>query len=89
MHDRELDALLDGASGATLVLSSPDGPIFVAFSRHELRSPVAWRARMRRTLAHTGYVPPVYEQEDHDQIVRAMFMLADAEVRACAERSRG
>jgi hypothetical protein len=80
MTDRELDALLDGAPGGTVTLSTGQR---IYFDRHELASPVAWRAAMRRALGHTGYEPPVWCQEDHDQIIRAMFMLADA----CAEEA--
>lgn len=82
MTHQELDALLDGATGASLALSGPDGPVEVHFTRHELRSPVAWRAALRRQLRHLGYEPPHYDQEDHDVFVRAMFALADAAVRA-------
>ena len=46
--------------------------------RRELASPQAWRAAMRRALGHTGYRPPVYCQEDHDQSIRVMFRLVDA-----------
>ena len=75
-HD-ELDALLEGAAGATLTLSAPDGIKKVYFERQELRSPIAWRAALRRQMP-VGYRPPVYSTEDHDQIVRALFALADA-----------
>lgn len=80
MTHQELDALLDGATGAVLALAGPDGPVGVRFTRHELHSPTAWRAALRRQLGHTGYQPPVYGLEDHDQIIRAMFALADAKV---------
>jgi hypothetical protein len=82
MTDRELDALLDGAAGGTVTFTSPDGPLEVHFDRHALKSPVAWRAALRRQLGHIGYEPPVWAQEDHDKIIRAMFMLADC----CAAR---
>ena len=77
MTDAELDALLDGARGATLTLSTPDGPVRVYLDRHALESPVAWRAAMRRGLGHLGYEPPAYDREDHDHIVRVMFAFAD------------
>ena len=79
MHHRELDALLDGAAGGMLTFDTPDGPVGVHLDRRALESPVAWRAALRRQLGHLGYEPPVYAQRDHDQIVRAMFGLADAE----------
>ena len=79
MTDRELDALLDGAAGAKLTLGAPGGRETVLhFTRHDLRTPGAWRAAMRRQFGHTGYCPPRYSQRDHDQIVRALFRLADA-----------
>lgn len=78
MTHQELDALLDGAAGATLTLCTPHGPIQVRLDRHELENRVAWRAAMRRQLGHVGYQPPHYSRQDHDQIVRAMFALADA-----------
>ena len=78
MPDAELSALLDGAAGATLTLSGPDGPMQVYLTRHDLETPVAWRAAMRRQLRHLGYEPAVYEQEEHDQFVRVLFMFADA-----------
>lgn len=86
MLDDELDALLDGSAGATIVLSSGD---HIYFSRRALESPTAWRATMRRALGHTGYSPPVHDQEDHDQLVRGLFMLADAgEAPVSARRAR-
>ena len=81
MNDRELDGLLDGAAGATLTLNTGQG---IYFDRHELGHPHAWRAALRRQLGHTGYHPPVYGVEDHDQIIRVMFRLADAELGADA-----
>ena len=57
MTDAELDALLDGAAGAALTLSSPDGVMRIHLTRHDLRTPVAWRAALRRQLGHTGYEP--------------------------------
>ena len=78
MHQEELSALLDGGDGATLTLSSPEGPVRVYLTRHDLRTPVAWRAAMRRALGDTGYEPPVYSQEDHDQLVRVLFRFAGA-----------
>ena len=84
MTDRELDALLDGAAGATLTLTSGER---VYFDRRDLASPQAWREAMRQALGHAGYEPPVYAQADHDQIVRAMFALADAERVGPSERA--
>lgn len=78
MTSEELDGLLDSAPGGTVTFTTPDGPVEVYFTRHELQSPVAWRAAMRRHLGHTGYVPPVYDVDDHDQLIRVMFMFADA-----------
>ena len=75
MTDSELDALLDGAPGATLTLSDGERQLQVRFSRYELKHPHAWRAALRRAL---GYEPPVYDIDDHDQIIRVLFMLADA-----------
>jgi hypothetical protein len=86
MAPEELSALLDGAAGATLTLSGPDGPINVAFNRHDLETPAAWRAAMRRALGHVGYEPPHYDQADHDQFVRVLFALADAEQMALSVR---
>jgi hypothetical protein len=77
MTSDELDSLLDGAPGARLVLIGPHGrQLEVFFDRHALANPVAFRAAMRRALGAV-YEPPRYEQADHDQIVRALFMLAD------------
>lgn len=76
MTDRELDALLCGAVGASLTLT---GGITVYFTRHDLKTPQGWRAALRRALGHTGYQqPPVYDVEDHDRIVRTLFAFADA-----------
>ena len=58
MTDRELADLLGGAAGGKLTLSTPDGPVSVYFTHHELASPVAWRSALRRQLGHTGYRPP-------------------------------
>ena len=51
MTNQELDALLGGAAGLSLTLTGPDGPMKVFFDRHELQSPVAWRAAMRQDIA--------------------------------------
>ncbi len=88
MTPGELSALLDGAAGANLTLSGSDGPMEVYFTRHDLETPVAWRAAMRRQLGHLGYEPPVYEQAEHDDFVRVLFMLADAAQMALSVRRR-
>ena len=84
MTDQELDALLCGASGASLTLT---GGVTVYFTRPHLKTPQGWRAAMRRALGHTGYEPPVYDVADHDQIVRVMFQLADAIEREAEARA--
>lgn len=78
MTARELDALLKGEDGLVVVLKGPSGFTPLELSRYELGNPVAFRAAWRRVLAHTGWEAPVYDQEDHDTIVRVMFRLADA-----------
>jgi hypothetical protein len=83
MTDEELGGLLRGAHGARLVLSGPDGPANVFFTRRDLQTPLAWRAAMRRQLGHLGYEPPAYDQHDHDTFVRVLFMFADAVEREC------
>lgn len=76
MTDQELDRLLDGAQGVTLTTSTGKR---LTFTRHELQNVVAWRSAMRRQLGHTGYRPPVYDQGEHDQIVRVIFRLVEAQ----------
>lgn len=78
MRADELDRLLRGASGVTVTLSGPDGPVAVHLDRHALASPQAMRAAFRRTV---GWAPPRYDQEDHDTIVRVIFRLVEAEER--------
>lgn len=79
MSPDELDALFDGYRYASVELRHDDGrSLCVRFTRHDLATPQAWRAAMRRQLGHTGYRPPVYDQDAHDQIVRVMFMLGEA-----------
>lgn len=80
MRATELDALLAGEAGVVVGFEHNDGGrIDVYLSRHELASPIAWRAAMRRAFGHEGYEPPHYSQEDHDQIVRVLFRLVEAE----------
>lgn len=74
MDEHELDRLLGGARGVALQMQS--GAV-LRLDRHELADPVAWRAAMRRQLGHTGYRPPVYDQDRHDEIVRVVFRLVD------------
>ena len=75
---RELDALLDGGPGSDMTTQHPDGPKQgLRSTRHDLETPVAWRAAMRRQMP-AGYEPPVYGVEDHGRIVRALFALVDA-----------
>ena len=77
MKDDELDRLLNGGTSVGVTLAKDDGSaIEVLFTRHELASPTAFRAALRRALGHEGYEPPRYDQEDHDTIVRVMFQLA-------------
>ena len=87
MTSQELDRLLAGAQRATLTLTNGERPHQVHFTRHELQSPVAWRAALRRQLGHLGYEPPVYGVEDHDVLVRAIVRLR-RRGRACAQRGR-
>lgn len=77
MTHQELDALLDGGSGIDMSFSTSDGPVQVRFTRHDLLTPAAWRAALRRQMP-AGYEPPVYGVEDHGRIVRALFALVDA-----------
>ena len=78
MAPGELNALLDGAAGATLTLLDAKGvEQIVHFERHELLTPAAWRAALRRQMP-ADYEPPVYGVEDHGRIVRALFALVDA-----------
>ena len=88
MTDAELSALLDGAEGATLTFGNIGfDTIKIDMYKNDLRTPVAFRAALRRQLGHLGYEPPVYGDEQHEQIVRAMFALADA--RACTAVASG
>lgn len=78
MTHEELDALFDGAEGVTMVIvhqaTGEQAPLYL--DRQALRDPVAWRAAIREQL---HYEPPVYSQRDHDQIIRVLFHLTDAE----------
>jgi hypothetical protein len=78
MKTEELDALLNGAKGVKLTQQSGN---VIWLMRHDLVSPVAWRAAMRRQLGHTGYEPPVYDQEAHDESVRELFELVRSSAR--------
>jgi hypothetical protein len=74
MTDQELDRLLDGSPGVTVLLSGPDGPSLVWLDRRALASPQAMRAAFRRTV---GWAPPRHSQTDHDQIVRGIFRVIE------------
>jgi hypothetical protein len=80
-HD-ELDRLLAGADGLTMRLTSGAE---VWLDRRALEHPPAWRSAMRRAMGHVdGWQPPVYGQADHDQVVRAIFRLVEAQTAAGA-----
>ncbi len=74
MKSSELSRLLQGAPGATLTFSTPEGPVAVFLDRHALASPQAMRAAFRRQV---GWTPPRYTQRDHDRLVRVCFQFAD------------
>ena len=78
MTARELDALLDGQQGVVLEMANGE---HIWLDRHELETPQAWRSAMRRQLGHTGYEPPIYSQASHDEIVRVLFRMIDAQAR--------
>jgi hypothetical protein len=77
MKANELYALLAGAAGVSLIHESRK---VTRLSRHDLATPVAWRAAMRRQMP-AGRQPPVYSQEDHDELVRVLFQAIDASKR--------
>jgi hypothetical protein len=81
MTDRELDRLLGGAAGVVLTMTNGER---LWLDRHDLASPISWRAAMRRQLGHTGYSPPVYCQAEHDAMVRVLFAFVGAVERRAA-----
>lgn len=74
MSTKELDNLLGGAAGITVNLTNGKR---VRLTRHELATPSVFRLAMWQ---QTGYRCPRHTQEQHDEIVRALFAIADAEV---------
>lgn len=74
MTGRELDELLDGQAGVRLFFTNGE---HLDFERRDLESPAAWRLTMRRALGQLDYRPPALEQDDHDELVRALFRFAD------------
>lgn len=72
MKKAELDRLLKGAPGVTLYRKDASS---VHFERRALENPQAMRAAWRRQVGHEI---PRYNQEQHDQIVRVIFMLCEA-----------
>ena len=75
MTGRELDELFRGQSLVRIGLTSGDA---LWFNQHDLATPVAWRSAMRRQMP-AGWEAPVYDQADHDQIIRVIFQLCDAD----------
>ena len=76
MKSLELDRLLQGAPGATVVLVGPDD------ARIELylnRRTLASRARLRAALRAIACDPPDWSREEHDDVLRVLFRLADSE----------
>jgi hypothetical protein len=72
---RELDMLLRGQLGVTVEFT--DGRL-IGLDRRALASPQGWRAAMRRGFRDLDYTPPVYDQDDHDKVIRAIFRMLDA-----------
>ena len=73
-HD-ELSRLLQGASGGTLSLRGPDGEQTTVYLDREA---VATAEGLRAAFeAQVGW-SPAYDPADHDDVIRALFRMADA-----------
>lgn len=76
MDHRELDRLLAGAEAVTMTLRNPEGRLLaIHLDREALGTSSAMRQAVRD---QGGWDMPVYDQRDHDAIVRALFMAVDA-----------
>lgn len=70
---KELDSLLCGAAGITVKLT--DGQR-LSVTRHELATPSLFRLAMWQ---QTGYRCPRHTQAEHDDVIRVLCAIADAD----------